>query len=184
MGKNFRYLISFFICLFWYSTCQAIEVSENATAPGPKLVTLPGKATTAAPTWTDGRTVPLSVDTSGNLRVTGSMSGRVLTASTAYITGAPGGATTKIITGNAGSIKVYGFAFDTTVAGTIYWVYGTGTNCGTGTTRLTANYSMRASTFTVGPSLMPIFVVPANNDLCIIGLSGSGIDATVQYIRE
>lgn len=46
----------------------AADDSTNSTAKSPVLA---ARANTSAPTWTDGRQVPLSVDTSGALRVTG-----------------------------------------------------------------------------------------------------------------
>lgn len=48
--------------------------SDNTTNSTTKLPVLPARANTAAPTWTDGNQVPLSVDTSGALRITGTIS--------------------------------------------------------------------------------------------------------------
>lgn len=48
--------------------------SDNTTNSTAKLPVLPARANTSAPTWTDGNQVPLSVDTAGALRITGSIS--------------------------------------------------------------------------------------------------------------
>ncbi len=48
--------------------------TDNTTNSTSKLPVIPARANTAAPTWTDGNMVPLSVDTSGALRITGTIS--------------------------------------------------------------------------------------------------------------
>jgi hypothetical protein len=48
--------------------------SDNSSNTTTKVGVLPARANTAAPTWTDGYQVPLSVDTSGALRITGTIS--------------------------------------------------------------------------------------------------------------
>jgi hypothetical protein len=47
---------------------------DNTTNSSSKLPVLPARANASAPTWTDGYMVPLSTDTSGALRVTGTIS--------------------------------------------------------------------------------------------------------------
>lgn len=48
--------------------------SDNTTNATTKIPVLAARANAVAPTWTDGYMAPLSVDTSGNLRITGSIS--------------------------------------------------------------------------------------------------------------
>jgi hypothetical protein len=48
--------------------------TDNTTNSTAKLPVIVAKANTSAPTWTDGNMAPLSVDTSGALRVTGTIS--------------------------------------------------------------------------------------------------------------
>jgi hypothetical protein len=48
--------------------------SDNTSNTTTKLPVLAARANTSAPTWTDGYQVPLSVDTSGALRITGTIS--------------------------------------------------------------------------------------------------------------
>jgi fibronectin-binding autotransporter adhesin len=45
--------------------------ADNAANSTTKVPTLPARANTSAPSWTDGHEVPLSTDLSGNLRVSG-----------------------------------------------------------------------------------------------------------------
>lgn len=54
--------------------------ADNAANSTTKLPTLPARANTSAPSWTDGHEVPLSVDLAGNLRVSFSASGTTLVA--------------------------------------------------------------------------------------------------------
>jgi len=49
------------------------KYADNTPNPTDKMAVLPARANTSAPTWTDGYIVPLSVDTSGSLRVTGTV---------------------------------------------------------------------------------------------------------------
>lgn len=53
------------------------SVADNASNPSTKIPTLPARANASAPTWGEGNVVPLSVDTSGALRVSGSAGGGV-----------------------------------------------------------------------------------------------------------
>lgn len=48
--------------------------ADNQSNSNIKSPVLPARANTSAPTWTDGYQVPLSVDTTGALRITGSIS--------------------------------------------------------------------------------------------------------------
>lgn len=50
---------------------QGGKTNNNATPGATNVGTLPALCNTSAPTWTDGNQTSLSVDTSGNLRVTG-----------------------------------------------------------------------------------------------------------------
>jgi hypothetical protein len=73
--------------------------TDNTTNSTSKLPVLAARANTAAPTWSDGNMVPLSVDTTGALRITGSISasnpsvsttGTAVPASATYIGGTDG----------------------------------------------------------------------------------------------
>lgn len=78
-------------------------------------------------------------------------------------------ATTTELVAVSGSTKVYVTAWDVIAAGTgnFKLVYGTGTNCGTGTTDLTGNYNLTAQTgISKGSGIAPVIVAPAGKAVC------------------
>jgi hypothetical protein len=111
--------------------------TANSTAKLPVLV---AKANTSAPTWTDGNMAPLSVDGSGNLRITGSVStsnpsvsttGTAPPASATYIGGSVTTLPPTYTTGQmsalslttAGALRIDGTATYQPVAGAVYTSY-------------------------------------------------------------
>lgn len=77
--------------------------SDNTANSTAKLPVLPARANTSAPSFTDGNMVPLSTDTSGNLRVTGSLI--IDKSSTSAITSvASATSSTSILASNASRI--------------------------------------------------------------------------------
>jgi hypothetical protein len=82
-----------------------------------------------------------------------------------------GGVTTglSLITGKANQrIYVTNITLGPTAAAVIAFVYGTGVNCGTGTTSLTGAMTSNGSPLTSGDGYGAILVVPPGQDLCII----------------
>jgi hypothetical protein len=78
--------------------------TDNTTNSTAKLPVLPARANTAAPAWTDGNMVPLSTDTAGALRVTGSLT--VSKSSTSAITSVAGSTSnTSILASNTSRIS-------------------------------------------------------------------------------
>ena len=76
---------------------------DNTTNSISKLPVLAARANTSSPFWTDGYMVPLSTDTSGNLRVTGSMT--VDKSGTSTITSVVGAtSSTSILASNSNRI--------------------------------------------------------------------------------
>lgn len=78
-------------------------------------------------------------------------------------------ASTRIVTGVTGKqIYVTALMLIPVATSVVTFTYGTGTNCGTGTTSLTG-----AMTFAAGATVMhgsgngAVFVLPRGNDLCI-----------------
>lgn len=55
------------------TTVTALQVSQGSTTSGEKGTLIMGAVTTASPTYTTGQTSPLSLDTSGNLRIAGTV---------------------------------------------------------------------------------------------------------------
>lgn len=76
---------------------------------------------------------------------------------------------TRIVTGIAGkSIYVTGVALIPVATSVVTFTYGTGTNCGTGTTSITGAMTFAAGqTLTYGIGNGAVFVLPQGNDLCI-----------------
>lgn len=95
-------------------------------------------------------------------------------------------ATTTQLVALSATKKIYVTSFDlvSTAANTFQFVYGTGTNCGTGTTSLTGAYGM--STFTVitkGNGFSSILFVPIGNALCAVTTTTGAINGSVAYAQ-
>jgi len=90
---------------------------------------------------------------------------------------------TKLITGATGkSIYVCGFHMFSGGTVNVKLVYGTGTNCGTGTAGLTPAYQFTAQTGIVDSSpLWRGILAPAAKDLCINASGGVAMQALVFY---
>lgn len=89
--------------------------SDNSANSTSKLPVLSARANTSAPTWSDGSMVPLSVDTSGALRVSGTISasnpsvssaGSTSPASATYIGGTDGTNLRGIRVSSDGTVRI------------------------------------------------------------------------------
>jgi hypothetical protein len=68
--------------------------------------------------------------------------------------------------------------------GNIQLEYGTGTNCGTGTTAITGNYNLVAQAgLSVGGGLGSVFIVPAGNALCALTSAAVQMSGLVSYTQ-
>ena len=84
------------------ASVTGLQVSQGSTTSGQKGGLILGAVTTSAPTYTTAQTSPLSLDTSGNLRVAGSFSSGAL----ADLVGTPG----TLNAGNAtATINAFGY---------------------------------------------------------------------------
>lgn len=95
-------------------------------------------------------------------------------------------ATTTQLVALSGSTKIYVTSWDATAGGTTTFklVYGTGTNCGTGTTNLTAAYDWVAQAgIAKGSGLGPVLVVPAGNALCATNSAAQHVAGSVSYTQ-
>jgi hypothetical protein len=93
--------------------------------------------------------------------------------------------TTQVVALSSGK-KIYVTNFNLHSAGatTTKWVYGTGTNCGTGTTDLTDLYDFAASDGIIsGGGLGPVLVVPASNALCITNTASVHVGGSIAYTQ-
>ena len=95
-------------------------------------------------------------------------------------------ATTTQIVALASSKKIYVTSLDVIAGGTgnIKFVYGTGSNCGTGTTDLTGAYNLTAQAgIAKGGGLGPVLVVPASNALCVTTSAAVQMSGSVAYTQ-
>lgn len=95
-------------------------------------------------------------------------------------------ATTTQLVALSSSKKIYITAWDVIAAGTgnIKLVYGTGSNCGTGTTDLTGNYNLTAQAgISKGSGLGPVVVVPASQALCATTSAAVQMSGSVAYTQ-
>lgn len=93
--------------------------------------------------------------------------------------------TTQLVALSSGK-KIYVSAIDVIAAGTgnITFVYGTGSNCGTGTTSLTGAYNLTAQAgISKGNGLGAVLVVPASNALCVTTSAAVQMSGAVAYAQ-
>lgn len=93
--------------------------------------------------------------------------------------------TTQLVALSSGK-KIYVAALDVIAAGTgnITFVYGTGSNCGTGTTSLTGAYNLTAQAgIAKGNGLGAVLVVPASNALCVTTSAAVQMSGSVAYAQ-
>ncbi len=95
-------------------------------------------------------------------------------------------ATTTQIVALSSTKKIYVTAYSLIAGGTgnVTFEYGTGSNCGTGTTVLTGALPLVANSgIATGSGLGPVLVVPASNALCILTSAGVQISGSVAYTQ-
>lgn len=95
-------------------------------------------------------------------------------------------ATTTEMVALSGSTKIYATSYDIIAGGTtnVTFVYGTGSNCGTGTTSLAGLYALTAQAgIAKGSGLGPVLVVPAGNALCVINSASVAIGGSLSYTQ-
>lgn len=95
-------------------------------------------------------------------------------------------ATTTQIVALADGKRLYVTSFDMMSAGTLNatLVYGTGTNCGTGTTSLTGAYPLIAQAgISKGNGTGSVLIIPASNALCITTSGTSQLSGSVSYVQ-
>lgn len=95
-------------------------------------------------------------------------------------------ATTTEFVALSGSTKIYITSFDFIAAGTtnVTLKYGTGTNCGTGTTSLTGAYTLIAQAgIAKGNGIGPVLVVPAGNAFCVTNSQAIVIGGSISYTQ-
>jgi hypothetical protein len=105
---------------------------------------------------------------------------QITTATTTQLIAAPAG-----LEPNGGLQAIYVMAINLvgTGAGNIQFVFGTGSNCGTGQGNLTGNYHLIAGTVVpIGDGgFGPVLILPAGNALCAVTSAAIEIDGSVAY---
>lgn len=93
--------------------------------------------------------------------------------------------TTQVVALSSGQvIHVGSFSLISAGTGNARFVYGTGTNCGTGTTNLTGDYPLIANAgISLGAGLGPVLVVPAGNALCLTTSAAVAIGGHVTHTQ-
>jgi hypothetical protein len=93
--------------------------------------------------------------------------------------------TTQLVALSSGK-AIYVTAWDVIAAGTgnIQLEYGTGSNCGTGTTALTGNYNLTAQAgISKGSGFGAILFIPASNALCAVTSAAVGMAGSLSYAQ-
>lgn len=82
--------------------------------------------------------------------------------------------TTAVVLAHTGNTTMFVCKLNVsqTTGGTFQLEYGSGTNCGTGTTVLTGAYPALAGIISMGSESGEVMRIPAGNDLCSVGGSG------------
>jgi len=163
------------------------------------------------PSYTNATNNALSCDLSGNARVVignGSTAVAVKAASTSAAATDPAlvvslspnttpvanasaflndaNATATQIVALSGTTKIYVSAYSivASVAENVKFQYGTGTNCGTGTTDITSLMAFAANGgIAAGSGMAPLFVVPAGNALCVTASTTGPTAVNVSYAQ-
>lgn len=94
-------------------------------------------------------------------------------------------ATVQLVALSAGK-RIYVTSYDVIAAGTgnVTFVYGTGSNCGTGTTPLTGAYNLTAQAgIAKGNGYGSVLVVPAGNALCVTNSAAVQMSGSVAYAQ-
>ena len=196
-----------------YTTANTVAYFLSQIAAGTAASsTLPIYCANAstAPSYSAGNNA-LSCDLSGNARVVignGSTATAVKAASTAAAAADPAlvvslspnttpvanasaflndaNATATQIVALSGTTKIYVSAYSivASVAENVKFQYGTGTNCGTGTTDITALMAFAANGgIAAGSGMAPLFVVPAGNAFCVTASTTGPTAVNVSYAQ-
>lgn len=93
--------------------------------------------------------------------------------------------TTQIVALSSGKvIKVTSYALHASGTTNAKFVYGTGSNCATGTTQITSNLNLTASDgMARGNGTGVLFTVPASNALCVVNSAAQVLSADVSYTQ-
>lgn len=163
----------------------AIDVSTGNAGSGTARVAV-STNNPAIATWGHGATASA---VPANATLAGARSGANMVAliqASSSVAVSMNTATTTQMVALSGSTLIYVTSFDVIAGGTtnVTFVYGTGSNCGTGTTSLTGAYPLTAqSGIAKGNGLGPVLVVPAGNALCVTNSAAQQISGSISYTQ-
>lgn len=127
-------------------------------------------------------TAPMSTDPA--LVVSLSPNSTPVATSSAFLNDANATATQIVALSSTTKIYVSAYSIVASVAENVKFQYGTGTNCGTGTTDLTALMAFAANGgIAAGSGMAPLFVVPAGNALCVTASTTGPTAVNVSYAQ-
>jgi hypothetical protein len=156
-----------------------IEGITAAGSSGSYPVTVQGNAAGVPVPTTVGNVVTVTPATNS----TGTVS-QVQSDSSAAINVSTAATTTLVALASGKSIYVTAWDIVVAAADNVTLEYGTGTNCGTGTTALTGPYNLAANGgLTKGSGLGVLFKVPAGNALCIVTSAATQASGSVSYAQ-
>jgi hypothetical protein len=95
-------------------------------------------------------------------------------------------ATTTQMVALASSQKIYvgSFSLISSGAANVKWVYGTGSNCGTGTTDLTKSWPLAANVgLAMGGGIGAVLIVPASQALCLVSDAAVNVRGHATYTQ-
>lgn len=145
------------------------------------------------PTFTDGQTGALQLDSDGSLAVTVREFGTTQdpcqspAVQKSSVAVAISTATTTQLVALNGTKKVYvcGFSATTGAAGALTFEYGTGASCGTGTTTLTGAMVMGTTgSITLGNSGGTLMSTAAGNAFCALTATGAALQGVLTYVQQ
>lgn len=162
-----------------------VLAGNGATGTGSPRVTL-SNDNTAVANWglgTVGSAAPTGAQMAG-VRSGANMVQATQANASAAISG-NSAATAQLVALSASAV-IHVTSFDFIAAGSanVTLVYGTGTNCGTGTTSLTGAYPLTAQAgIAKGNGQGPVLVVPAGNALCWTNSAAVQVSGSVSYTQ-
>jgi hypothetical protein len=163
------------------SSGQAFQIPDTACPFATVAYTAPGGGTTITGEYV------FAVPGLSNHAVNDPCQSGSLPKQSVAVTAAAAGTTQIIAAQTLNSIYVCGYQLSQiATAGTLQWVYGTGSSCGTGTTNLTGAMGVTASQpFSYSVGVGYVMKVPTANALCLTTTGAGGTAAgIVTYVQS
>lgn len=164
------------------ATIDALTGSKSAGTAAASSALTGAIYNSTPPTLTDGQQAAMQFGPRGSLVTAISPAWGAVAPASAAISQAS--SSTLEILALTASKKIYVTSFNIMAAGTVNvtFKYGTGTNCGTGTTVLTGAYPLTAQAgVAIGSGTGAVLVVPAGNALCLTADAATQVSGSFTY---